>query len=39
MGKRDTQYIMILDIDKVFSAEELASVRAQDASRPVEAAA
>jgi purine-binding chemotaxis protein CheW len=39
MGKRDTQFIMILDIDKVFSAEELASVRAQDASRPVEAAA
>lgn len=39
MGKRDTQFIMILDIDKVFSAEELASVRAQDANRPVEAAA
>jgi purine-binding chemotaxis protein CheW len=39
MGKRDTQFIMILDIDKVFSAEELASVRAQDANRPAEAAA
>src|SRR5579863_2367870 len=39
MGKRDTQFIMILDIDKVFSAEELASVRTQDANRPVEAAA
>lgn len=39
MGKRDTQFIMILDIDKVFSAEELASVRAQDADRPGEAAA
>jgi purine-binding chemotaxis protein CheW len=39
MGKRDTQFIMILDIDKVFSAEELASVRVQDANRPVEAAA
>lgn len=39
MGKRDTQFIMILDIDKVFSAEELASVRAQDADRPAEAAA
>ena len=39
MGKRDTQFIMILDIDKVFSAEELASVRAQDTNRPAEAAA
>ena len=39
MGKRDTQFIMILDIDKVFSAEELASVRVQDANRPVEVAA
>ncbi len=39
MGKRDTQFIMILDIDKVFSAEELASVRIQDANRPSEAAA
>ena len=37
MGKRDTQFIMILDIDKVFSAEELASVRSQDLNRPVEA--
>ena len=26
MGKRDTQFIMILDIDRVFSADELASV-------------
>jgi len=26
MGKRDTQFIMILDIDKVFSAEELESL-------------
>jgi purine-binding chemotaxis protein CheW len=39
MGKRDTQFIMILDIDKVFSAEELASVRVQDMNRPAEAAA
>ena len=39
MGKRDTQFIMILDIDKVFSAEELASVRVQDGNRPAEAAA
>jgi purine-binding chemotaxis protein CheW len=27
MGKRDNQFIIILDIDKVFSAEELAMVR------------
>ena len=27
MGKRDTQFIMILDIDRVFSAEELRPVR------------
>jgi len=27
MGKRDAQLIMILDIDRVFSAEELASLR------------
>jgi purine-binding chemotaxis protein CheW len=33
MGKRDTQFLMILDIDRVFSAEELAVVRAQDASK------
>jgi hypothetical protein len=30
MGKRDTQFIMILDIDRVFSAEELAIVRGQE---------
>jgi purine-binding chemotaxis protein CheW len=39
MGKRDTQFIMILDIDKVFSAEELATVRIHDSNRPEEAAA
>jgi purine-binding chemotaxis protein CheW len=27
MGKRDAQFIMILDIDRVFSAEELSGVR------------
>jgi purine-binding chemotaxis protein CheW len=27
MGKRDNQFIIILDIDKVFSADELAMVR------------
>lgn len=30
MGKRDTQFIMILDIDRVFSAEDMAMVRAQE---------
>ena len=29
MGKRDTQFIIILDIDRVFSSEELAAVRGQ----------
>jgi len=29
MGKRDTQFIMILDIDRVFSSGELAAVRGQ----------
>ncbi|MGA8531900.1 MAG: chemotaxis protein CheW [Acidobacteriaceae bacterium] len=39
MGKRDTQFIMILDIDRVFSADELAAVRGPEAGRAVEAAA
>jgi purine-binding chemotaxis protein CheW len=34
MGKRDTQFIMILDIDRVFSADELAAVRGVDAGKP-----
>jgi purine-binding chemotaxis protein CheW len=29
MGKRDTQFIIILDIDRVFSSEELAAIRGQ----------
>jgi len=33
MGKRDAQFIMILDIDRVFSADELAAVRGQDAGK------
>jgi purine-binding chemotaxis protein CheW len=33
MGKRDTQFIMILDIDRVFSAEELALVHGQEAGK------
>lgn len=32
MGKRDAQFIMILDIDRVFSADELAAIRAQDST-------
>jgi purine-binding chemotaxis protein CheW len=39
MGKRDAQFIMILDIDRVFSAEELAAVRGQDAGRGLAEAA
>jgi len=39
MGKRDTQFIMILDIDRVFSAEELGAMRVSESSRPAEAAA
>ncbi len=35
MGKRDTQFIMILDIDRVFSAEELVAVRGVEAGKPV----
>jgi purine-binding chemotaxis protein CheW len=31
MGKRDVQFIMILDIDRVFSAEELTAMRGQEA--------
>jgi len=27
MGKRDAQFLMILDIDRVFSAEQLAGLR------------
>jgi purine-binding chemotaxis protein CheW len=32
MGKRDTQFIIILDIDRVFLAEDLAAVRASENS-------
>ncbi|MCX6625361.1 MAG: chemotaxis protein CheW [Acidobacteria bacterium] len=35
MGKRDAQFIMILDIDRVFSADELAAVRGADANKPL----
>jgi len=30
MGKREAQFIMILDIDRVFSAEELSAVRSAE---------
>src|SRR4051794_1737608 len=30
MGKRDGQFVMILDIDRVFSADELSAVRATE---------
>jgi purine-binding chemotaxis protein CheW len=33
MGKRDAQFIMILDIDRVFSAEEIATARGQEAAK------
>jgi len=33
MGKRDDQFIMILDIDRVFSADELSAVRNPEASK------
>jgi purine-binding chemotaxis protein CheW len=40
MGKRDDQFIMILDIDRVFSADEIRTVRNPEAGRlAVEAAA
>src|SRR5450631_3053464 len=35
MGKRDSQFIMILDIDRVFSAEELSAVRGTEAGKPL----
>ena len=33
MGKREDQFIMILDIDRVFSADEISAVRNPEASR------
>lgn len=40
MGKRDDQFIMILDIDRVFSADEIRTVRNPEAGKlTVEAAA
>jgi purine-binding chemotaxis protein CheW len=40
MGKRDDQFIMILDIDRVFSADEIRTVRNSEVgTSPVEVAA
>ncbi len=36
MGKRDNHFIMILDIDKVFSADELAMVESAGATVPAD---
>jgi purine-binding chemotaxis protein CheW len=30
MGKRDAQFVVILDIDRVFSADQLAAIRTQE---------
>jgi purine-binding chemotaxis protein CheW len=35
MGKRDTQFIMILDIDRVFSADELLALRGAEHNKPL----
>jgi len=35
MGKRDAQFIIILDIDRVFSAEELGAMRLPEAGRTI----
>jgi len=39
MGKREAQFIMILDIDRVFSAEELGAVRLSESTKPITEAA
>lgn len=39
MGKRDSQFVMILDIDRVFSAAELAAVRNAEGRALAEASA
>jgi purine-binding chemotaxis protein CheW len=38
MGKREAQFIMILDIDRVFSAEELSAVRTAEGTGTLTAA-
>jgi purine-binding chemotaxis protein CheW len=39
MGKRDNQFVMILDIDRVFSAEELSAVKAVEGGKALAEAA
>jgi purine-binding chemotaxis protein CheW len=39
MGKRDSQFIMILDIDRVFSADELVAMRPSETGAPMTQAA
>ena len=39
MGKRDTQFIMILDIDRVFSLEELVTLQSESGNLPEPAVA
>jgi purine-binding chemotaxis protein CheW len=39
MGKRDTQFIMILDIDRVFTVEEVEAVKNAEAGAMAEASA
>jgi purine-binding chemotaxis protein CheW len=38
MGKRENQFVMILDIDRVFSAEDLAAVRQPESTKSAAAA-
>jgi purine-binding chemotaxis protein CheW len=38
MGKRDTQFVMILDIGKIFSMDELEMVKETDGGQPLEQA-
>jgi purine-binding chemotaxis protein CheW len=38
MGKRDNTFVILLDIDKVFSTDELALVQAKQAEAPAEGA-
>jgi hypothetical protein len=33
MGKRESEFIMILDIDRVFSVDELVSVRGPETNK------
>jgi hypothetical protein len=39
MGKRESQFVMILDIDRVFSADELSAVRTAEGSKAMAAVA